>query len=91
MPPRTTPSTRLSATLTRPIVIDVRVAYMSRDQRSRPCVSVPSRNSDSLGLGAFDGNQVAVGRDEAQQLIRLAVAEERDRYLRCSYPERRPA
>jgi hypothetical protein len=43
-PPSTTPSTRLSATLTRPIVIDVRVANMSRDHRSRPCVSVPMRN-----------------------------------------------
>ena len=29
------------------MVSEVRVPYMSRDQRSRPCSSVPSRNSPS--------------------------------------------
>ncbi len=44
-----TPSTRLNATPTRPMVSEVRVPYMSRDQRSRPCSSVPRRNRVSSG------------------------------------------
>ena len=39
-------------------------------------MSVPSRKSDSLGLGAFHRDQVAVGRDEAQNPLGLSLAEE---------------
>src|SRR5262249_40822222 len=47
IPPRTTPSTRLMATPQRPMVREVRVPYIRRDQRSRPCSSVPKRKSVS--------------------------------------------
>ncbi len=50
IPPRNTPRTRLRATPTSPMDSEVRVPYMSRDQRSRPCSSVPMRNSDSSGV-----------------------------------------
>src|SRR6266568_2482117 len=64
-------------------------AYRHRRSRrvheARPevaSVRVRSHQEQRLArLGAFDGNQVTVGRDEAQQLIRLSMAEELDRYL----------
>ena len=40
-------------------------------------VRVRSQQEQRLArLGAFHGDQVTIGRDEAEQLIRLAVAEE---------------
>ncbi len=43
---------------------------------------VGSQQEERLArLGSFHGDEMAVGRDEAQELVRLAPAEERDRYL----------
>jgi len=47
--PRKTPRNRLRVTLTRPMVMEVRVPDISRDQRSRPWTSVPRMKRDSSG------------------------------------------
>jgi len=52
---------------------------MSRDQRSRPCVSVPSRNS-------VDGKEMPIRWNDPQQFVRLALTEETNRDLRCRVP-----
>ena len=83
MPPRTTPSTRLK----RHADEADRHRRPRRVHEPRPEVAslrVRSQQEQRLArLGALHRDQMAVGRDEAQQLVGLAVAEERDRDLRA--------
>ncbi len=76
IPPRNTPRTRLMATPTRPMTARCASPYMSRDQRSRPCSSVPRRKSDSSGVVPSTPEEVEVHGDEAEEGVLEAAREE---------------
>ena len=82
MPPSTTPSTRLIATPTRPIDSEMLRGVHQPRPHVAALESVPSRKSDcSAAAPSVDADQVAVRRDEAEQLVLEALREERDRHL----------
>ena len=50
------------------MVSEMRVPYISRDQRSRPCTSVPSRKSVLVGVApALHADEVPVRRDQPRK------------------------
>ena len=59
----------------------MRVATISRENRVAPEL-VGAEQEDAVdALPAFDAKQMPVGRDQAEQLIGIAVDEQRDRQL----------
>ena len=58
MPPSKTPSNSDSATPTRPMVSEVRVASISRDQTSRPELVGPEQEQRVLGPAVGDAEQM---------------------------------
>ena len=56
---------------------DPACAYISRDHRSRPCTSVPSRNIVSAGSALLDADQVAVVGIRPRKLYSKPAAKNR--------------
>ena len=59
------------------MVSEVRVASTRRENTSRPSWSVPNRNNASVRLAVADAEQMDVGREQAEQTVRIAVREQR--------------
>ena len=79
-------------TPTRPIVSEMRVPYISRDHRSRPCTSVPSRKIVwAASRPASTPIRWRVVGISAEEAVLEALGEEADRDLLARDPADRRA